>query len=85
MQGGLFPREVTGHVPRITLTGRERLHIEQHQGLIDYAQDNIVLRTSSGLLRVSGTGMLFSLYSEAEAIVTGQIISVAFDHQERRR
>lgn len=84
MQGGLFPREVTSNVPRITMTGRERLHIEQHRGLIDYAPDGIVMRTASGLLRIEGSGMLFSLYSEAEAVVTGEIVSVSFEYREGR-
>lgn len=84
MQGGLFPREVTSNVPRITLTGREQLHIEQHRGLIDYAPDLIVMRTSIGLMRVMGCGMIFRLYTEGEAMVTGQIISVSFDQKEGR-
>lgn len=85
MQAGLFPKEVVSHVPRITLTGHERLHIEQHRGLIDYAPENIVLRTSVGLLRVAGAGMVFTLYSAGEAIVVGQIDSVSFQHKEGRR
>ena len=52
MQTQIFPREVTSGVPRITLTGHERLHIEQHQGLIDYAQENIIMRTACGLVYI---------------------------------
>lgn len=84
MHGELFPREVTSGVPRVTLTGHERLHIEQHRGLIDYAPENIVLRTSCGLMRISGAGMCFSLYTAGEALITGRIDSVAFQHKEGR-
>ena len=85
MQGEIFPREVTSNVPRITMTGREQLYIEQHRGLIDYAPDVIVMRTSSGLPRVMGSGMAFSLYSEAEARVTGEISTVTFDTREGQK
>ena len=85
MHEALFPPEVTGHVPRITLTGHEHLHIEQHQGLIDYEQECIVLRTSCGLLRIAGVGMVFRLYTSDEARITGRIDCVEFQHQEARR
>lgn len=84
MQHELFPREVISNVPRITLTGHERLHIEQHRGLIDYDPENIVLRTSCGLMRIAGAGMYFSLYSAGEALITGRIDSVSFQHKEGR-
>lgn len=84
MQKELFPREVVANVPRVTLTGRERLHVEQHRGLIDYEPEHIVLRTSCGLIRIAGAGMYFSLYSAGEALITGRIDSVSFQHQEGR-
>lgn len=84
MQHELFPREVILNVPRITLTGHERLHIEQHRGLIDYDPENIVLRTSCGLMRIAGAGMHFSLYSAGEALITGRIDSVSFQQKEGR-
>ena len=84
MRNELFPSEVTANVPRITLTGHERLHVEQHRGLIDYEPDNIILRTSVGMMRIAGAGMVFRLYTAAEAVVTGRIDSVAFQHGEGR-
>ena len=85
MHDPVFPREVTGHVPRMTLTGHEKLQIEQHQGLIDYAPENIVMRTSCGLLRIGGAGMVFSLYTAVEAVVTGRIDSISFQQKEGRK
>lgn len=84
MQHEFFPREVTSNVPRITMTGHERLRVEQHRGLIDYAPDSIVLRTSCGLMRIAGAGMNFGMYTAAEAVITGRIDSVSFQVQEAR-
>lgn len=82
MQQGIIPKEVTSNVPLITLTSHEQLHIEQHQGLVDYEPDNIVLRSACGLIRIAGAGMVFRLYTSAEAIIVGRIDGVAFAHGE---
>ncbi len=79
MQKELFPREVTSNVPRITLTGCERVHIEQHKGLIAYSPEEIVLRTAVGLLRMTGQELRFSLYSAGEALIVGRIGSVGYE------
>lgn len=81
MHNELFPREVTSHVPCVTLTGQELLHVEQHRGLVDYEPENIVMRTAVGLMRVGGAGMIFRLYNAQEAVITGRIDSVIFGQE----
>lgn len=82
MHAELFPREVTSNLPYVSLTGHERLHVEQHQGLLDYAPDSILLRTSCGLMRIDGAGMRFAMYNAGEATITGHIDSVSFQTRE---
>ena len=53
-QGSLFPPEVTGNIPRITLLGNEEVRIEQHQGVVTYQEDCIVFRTASGQATITG-------------------------------
>lgn len=84
MRDELFPREVTSDVPRMTLTGHERLHVEQHKGLVDYAPEAIALRTACGLLRIDGAGMRFITYTAAEALIVGRIDAIRFPGQEGR-
>nr|MBR4280769.1 sporulation protein YqfC [Clostridia bacterium] len=78
MHGDIFPREVTSNVPCVTLTGRDQLHVEQHEGLVDYEPENIVLRTAVGLMRIGGAGMVFRMYNAQEAVIVGRIDSVVF-------
>lgn len=85
MHDEIFPKEVITKVPRLTLTGRERLHVEQHQGLMDYEQEHIVLRTVCGLLQVAGAGLSFQTYTAAEAVITGRIDQVSFAEREGKR
>lgn len=75
---GLFPREVTGKLPYLTMTGNERLHVEQHQGVLVCQDDQISLRTVSGPLRITGTELKFSKYSGQEATIEGRIKCVSF-------
>lgn len=72
----LFPKEVTSDLPRMTLTGRELLHVEQHKGLVGYQPEEIVFRTSSGMLHVKGRTLCFRMYTAGEAVITGSIDSV---------
>lgn len=69
----LFPREVTGNLPQVTLTGRELLHLEQHRGITVYQPERMVFRTAAGLLEINGKALRFRSYSAAEAVITGEI------------
>lgn len=73
----LFPKEVTSHVPRMTLTGQELLHVEQHQGLLAYQPEEIRFRTSVGMLIVTGQSLRFRMYSAGEAIISGEIDGIS--------
>ena len=84
MHEELFPREVITHVPRVTLTGNERLHVEQHQGVIAYSPEEILLRTASGMLRINGTELRFSTYNAGEALIIGRIEDVGYLVREGR-
>lgn len=80
----LFPKEVTGSVPRITLTGSGELHVEQHRGLVACGVEEISLRTSCGLLSVQGEQLRFRYYSAAEAKIDGLIRQVTLTPEGRR-
>ena len=82
-KGELFPKEVVSDLPRVTVTGSERVHVEQHKGLIAYQPEEVVFRVASGRLTVSGKELRFRLYSAGEAILTGHVDSVAMAGGER--
>ena len=84
MHHEIFPREVTSNVPRVTLTGQERLHVEQHRGLIAYSSEEIIFRTAVGLLRTAGAELRFTLYNAGEALVDGRIDVVEYVQKEGR-
>lgn len=82
-KGELFPREVISDMPRVTMTGGERVHVEQHKGLIAYQPEEVVFRVASGRLTVTGSELRFRLYTSGEAILTGRVDSVAIAGGEK--
>ena len=82
-QGELFPKEVISDMPRVTLTGSERVHVEQHKGLIAYQPEEVVFRVATGRLTVTGQELRFRLYTSCEAILTCRVDSVAMAGGER--
>lgn len=84
MQHELFPPEVTTGVPRVILTGDDKVWVEQHRGLIRCETECISLRTACGTLVISGQGLSLRRYTATEALVTGSIDSVAMQREGRR-
>ena len=82
-KGELFPKEVVSDMPRVTMTGSERVHVEQHKGLIAYQPEEVVFRVATGRLTVKGQELRFRLYTSGEAILTGRVDSVAIAGGEK--
>lgn len=73
-----IPREVSGRLPLLMLTGTERFQIEQHQGLAGFHDNKISFRTASGSVIVTGTDMKFVSYTGSTAIISGNIAGICF-------
>lgn len=76
-EGAVFPPEVTGGAFKVTLTGRGRAWVEQHQGLLGYTAEEALFRTKEGTLRISGANLRFLRYSSSDAIVNGRIDAIS--------
>ncbi|MGN0779523.1 MAG: YabP/YqfC family sporulation protein [Aristaeellaceae bacterium] len=79
MEERLFPAEVVGNVPRVTLTGRSEVDVEQHRGLSAYQPEEVVFRTACGSLRISGHELRLKRYTSCDAQITGEIACVTMD------
>ena len=71
-----LPAEVLAGMPKITLTGDNRLHIENHRGLIEYSSNLIAISAGRLMLTVKGGGLeLVSMNSE-QLLITGKITGI---------
>ncbi|HBK67649.1 MAG TPA: sporulation protein YqfC [Firmicutes bacterium] len=68
-----LPSDVILDLPRLVLTGNQRLLIENHQGIIEYAKEVIRINTPIGELRISGEDLKIILITQEQVSVEGQI------------
>ena len=71
-----LPTDAAAALPRITLTGRKRVSVENHRGLLTYTDECVEF--SGGRLRVviRGTELYLRAMDRHAAVVTGEIICV---------
>lgn len=73
-----MPSEALTGKPRIVLSGRDSLLIEQHRGIVSYTPERLVVRMHEGRMNVLGSGMTLREYEKRELWVNGEIISLEF-------
>ncbi len=70
------PPEVRRDIPRVVLCGREEVLVEQHEGLFSYETRCIRARTKSGLLTVTGEGLIIAHFGAQDMLIRGTITAV---------
>lgn len=77
----LAPREVQSDQPRIVLSGREEVLIEQHTGLFSYETRCIRIRTKAGMVTVAGENLIISFFGMQDVLIHGKVESIGVDGQ----
>lgn len=80
-------------VPRSTLTGETRLHmegdsrliIEAHQGLLEYSPACIRVRATGMVLHIQGQGLFMEALTAEDLVVLGQIDSLLLNKPKGER
>lgn len=73
-----LPGEAIAGVPRVTVTGASRVHVENHRGLLEYGTEEICLSAGRQIIRVRGMKLELSAMSDIEMVITGTVASVEF-------
>ena len=71
-----LPADGLAGLPRITLTGRKRICVENHRGLLVYTAERVEIH--GGRLRVCilGTDLYLRVMKKDAVVITGEICSV---------
>jgi len=86
-QGGLLyraadtfdlPGEVLLDLPRLTVTGGQRVVVENHQGLMDYSSETIVVAGGKVTLRIVGDGLELRAMTAEALLISGHVFRVEF-------
>ena len=73
-----LPGEPALGVPRVTVTGMNRAHIENHRGLLEYGEERITVNAGGTMIRVRGEGLEVVAMSDLELVVAGTVFGVEF-------
>ena len=73
-----LPGEVVG-LPRVELTGRGELRMENHRGILAYGQEEILVSGGRLLIRVRGSDLELKAMTGDELLITGTILAVELE------
>ncbi len=71
-----IPPEAMLNIPKITVVGKERVHVENYTALLDYKKDNIRLKYQGGVIDILGKNFEIKVIGEENIAVSGEIDSV---------
>ena len=71
-----LPEELLPGVPRLTLTGRDSLRIENQKCLLSYTPEEVEVGCGRLRLRVRGRELLLGGMDREELLITGTVDSV---------
>ena len=73
-----LPGEVLGDLPRISVTGGQRVVVENHKGLMDYGPEAIVIAGGRVTLKLTGANLELRAMNVRELLITGDVFQVEF-------
>ena len=74
-----LPQDIVLNVPRIIVTGRIAVFIENHRGIIEYNSQHVKINTTVGTVSVRGEDLVIKTIIADEINVEGKIASIEFE------
>ena len=68
-----LPQDIDPAVFRVTVLGLHRLAVENHTGILQYADTCVRLITASGVMRIEGEGLLLKELAAGRLVIEGSI------------
>lgn len=74
-----LPGEVLAGMPKLTVTGNRRLHIECHKGILEYDGNLISVNGGTVIIKIRGEGIEICSMSAEELLIKGFIAGIDFE------
>lgn len=71
-----IPFELLEGTPRITMWGNERVWVENHEGIMEYAPARARFKSKLGEIVITGDKFIFEQSGSGSTCITGKIVSV---------
>lgn len=73
-----LPKEIILDLPQVILTGSGEVSIENYRNIIEYSDTYTRINTNSGILLITGHGLLLKQITSEHITVTGEIIKLEY-------
>ena len=77
-----FPPDVVGEGPKITITGRRQILVENYISIVNFSEEEIRLETAEGDVCFGGKGLVLKVILSTELRIEGELSSVSFGRGE---
>ena len=74
-----IPEELSTNNPKITVSGFERILIENYRGILEYQEYFVRLSTYIGIININGFNLKLEEMTTDDLLVTGKIDSIDFE------
>ncbi|MFO7152221.1 MAG: sporulation protein YqfC [Bacillota bacterium] len=74
-----LPKDVVLDIPRVTVTGKVGVLVENHRGIVEYSSEKVSVNTSVGLLIIRGEELFIKYVLSDEIFVEGKVKAFEFE------
>ena len=74
-----MPADVIGGAPKLTLSGRRHLMIENHRGILSYGDELIELDCAGMKVNIRGDGLCLGAMDKRDMVITGRILVIELE------
>jgi len=73
-----IPGDLVLDIPKLTITGRAELHLENHKGIIEFSTERMRINLSRGFLEIIGDNLEIQALMPDEMKVAGEIRGIKY-------
>ncbi|MBQ3055228.1 MAG: YabP/YqfC family sporulation protein [Oscillospiraceae bacterium] len=73
-----LPPEAVAGVFRLELIGAEELYLENHKGILEYSDTEVVLHGGDRILRICGKHLSLCTMTDSEVLLRGEFEQISF-------
>ena len=74
-----IPGQVIAGMPKLAMSGNRHLHIESHNGVLEYDRDLIMINGGAMILKIHGAELEITSMNADELLITGNISKFEFE------
>ena len=74
-----IPKEIVLNYPKMTVTGKKEIEVENIIGIIEFTDKLIRLSTETHILKISGYKLIIRNLSADGIEITGEIVNIEFE------